>query len=358
KLVAAVLGDCVGGYFQSQYHTPITTYSHVVIISSLWFPLRYFTLRDDTAMTRCLVQSLLTRAGFDWAGFDEQDMASSHSAGQGYGAGVIQVLRKLESPYLNDLPARTGSVQRSWLIWEWWCNEVSGSISIAVLLYILSLFLSLAFCSQYSRLDATLTHSCSLCYNGAVLQALTVHLHLQGLWNCHISLLTNSFYRWRRWKEKILLTVTPECNYFLSHPDLQGCDERNSVSIEEIGFFLCLNCIAALHSVPTAMFCVLHCLEPRDCLTNRYVGLERTIWPWGGGTDTIACMPGAIAGSRYGIYTIPKSSRGAVWGFFSVYASFVPHRTYHWCAWPKSFIFMSSNKCKCLDFSKWQCHLD
>uniref|UniRef100_A0A8K9UJ57 ADP-ribosylhydrolase ARH3 n=1 Tax=Oncorhynchus mykiss TaxID=8022 RepID=A0A8K9UJ57_ONCMY len=275
KLVAAVLGDCVGGYFQCAM-----------------CPCKYFTLRDDTAMTRCLVQSLLTRAGFDWAGFDEQDMASSHSAGQGYGAGVIQVLRKLESPYLNDLPARTGSVQRSWLIWEWWCNEVSGSISIAVLLYILSLFLSLAFCSQYSRLDATLTHSCSLCYNGAVLQALTVHLHLQGLWNCHISLLTNSFYRWRRWKEKILLTVT------------------NSVSIEEIGFFLCLNCIAALHSVPTAMFCVLHCLEPRDCLTNRYVGLERTIWPWGGGTDTIACMPGAIAGSRYGIYTIPKSSRG------------------------------------------------
>ena len=82
----------------------------------------------------------------------------------------------------------------------------------------------------------------------------------------------------------------------------------------KIGFFLCLNSIAALHSVPTAMFCVLHCLEPRDGLTNRYVGLERTIWPWGGGTDTIACMPGAIAGSRYGIYTIPKSSRGAVKG--------------------------------------------
>uniref|UniRef100_A0A8C7G120 ADP-ribosylhydrolase ARH3 n=1 Tax=Oncorhynchus kisutch TaxID=8019 RepID=A0A8C7G120_ONCKI len=326
-LVAVLLGDCV-----AQYHTPITTYSHVVIISSLWFPLRYFTLRDDTAMTRCLVQSLLTRAGFDWAGFDEQDMAISvlNTAilqGRGtYGAGVIQVLRKLESPYLNDLPARTGSVQWSWLIWEWWCNEVSGSISTAVLLYILSLFLSLSFCSRYSRLGATLTHSCSLCYNGAVLQALTVHLRLQGLWNCHISLLTNSFYRWRRWKEKIL--NEPEFPFCYRLHRVKDMMERNSVSIEEVISDLG-NSIAALHSVPTAMFCVLHCLEPQDGLPNRYVGLERTIWPWGRGTDTIACMPGAIAGSRYGIYTIPKSSRGAVKGGPGPVEVKYPHKIHH-----------------------------
>ena len=33
---------------------------------------------------------------------------------------------------------------------------------------------------QYSRSGAMLTHSCSLGYNGAVLQALAVHLSLQG----------------------------------------------------------------------------------------------------------------------------------------------------------------------------------
>lgn len=33
---------------------------------------------------------------------------------------------------------------------------------------------------QFARLGATLTHSCSLGYNGAVLQALAVHLSLQG----------------------------------------------------------------------------------------------------------------------------------------------------------------------------------
>lgn len=33
---------------------------------------------------------------------------------------------------------------------------------------------------QFARLGAMLTHSCSLGYNGALLQALAVHLSLQG----------------------------------------------------------------------------------------------------------------------------------------------------------------------------------
>lgn len=92
---------------------------------------------DDTAMARCVVQSLLNHAGFD-----EQDMARryvvktsvsetsltytnmqtgglascssrfakeySSSPGRGYGSGVIQVLKKLSSPQLSDVyqPAR------------------------------------------------------------------------------------------------------------------------------------------------------------------------------------------------------------------------------------------------------------
>lgn len=36
------------------------------------------------------------------------------------------------------------------------------------------------FSLQFARLGAMLTHSCSLGYNGAVLQALAVHLSLQG----------------------------------------------------------------------------------------------------------------------------------------------------------------------------------
>ncbi|MEQ2186408.1 hypothetical protein GOODEAATRI_028153, partial [Goodea atripinnis] len=70
------------------------------------------------------------------------------------------------------------------------------------------------------------------------------------------------------------------------------------------------NGIAALRSVPTAIFCVLHCLQPRDYLPENYSGLERTIaysLALGGDTDTIACMAGAIAGAHYGIESVPQS---------------------------------------------------
>lgn len=73
--------------------------------------------------------------------------------------------------------------------------------------------------------------------------------------------------------------------------------------------FLVGNGIAALHSVPTAIFCVLHCLQPRECLPESYGGLERTIaysLALGGDTDTIACMAGAIAGAHYGIEAVPQ----------------------------------------------------
>lgn len=75
--------------------------------------------------------------------------------------------------------------------------------------------------------------------------------------------------------------------------------------------FLCTgNGIAALQSVPTAIFCVLHCLEPQEGLPERYGGLERTMaysLALGGDTDTIACMAGAIAGAHYGIEAIPQT---------------------------------------------------
>lgn len=41
-------------------------------------------------------------------------------------------------------------------------------------------FLLCLLLGQYARLGAMLTHSCSLGYNGAILQALAVHLSLQG----------------------------------------------------------------------------------------------------------------------------------------------------------------------------------
>uniref|UniRef100_A0A4W5LY81 Uncharacterized protein n=1 Tax=Hucho hucho TaxID=62062 RepID=A0A4W5LY81_9TELE len=150
--------------------------------------------------------------------------------------------------------------------------------------------LSLSFCSQYSRLGATLNRSCSLCYNGAVLQALTVHLCLQGLWDSLFDMFLCGLSEVIKDELAVRDLNEPEFPFCYRLHRVKDVMERNSVSIEEVISELGHNNIAALHSVPTAMFCVLHCLEPRDGLPNR-----------NSDTDTIA-----IAGAHYGIYTISQ----------------------------------------------------
>ena len=44
-------------------------------------------------------------------------------------------------------------------------------------------------------------------------------------------------------------------------------------------------------------------------------------------------------------------------GLFSAYSSLFRRQTLYWCAAPKSSIFMSSNKCKCLKFAKTELEL-
>ncbi|KAM3833893.1 ADP-ribosylhydrolase ARH3-like [Diretmus argenteus] len=237
-LVAAVLGDCIGGEFEGAEEVPMeNVLRHLSSLDDDTKGDGILEYSDDTAMSRCVVQSLLTRAGFD-----EQDMARrfakeySVSPGRGYGSGVIQVLKKLSSPQLSDVfqPAR---------------DQFNGRGSFG---------------------------------NGGAMR------------------------------------VAPFALAFPDYTDVKrDLMDRSKVSIEEVISELG-NGIAALHSVPTAIFCVLYCLQPRESLPANYGGLERTMaysLALGGDTDTIACMAGAIAGAHYGIEAIPqawiKSCEGA-----------------------------------------------
>ncbi|XP_052226762.1 ADP-ribosylhydrolase ARH3-like isoform X2 [Dreissena polymorpha] len=67
--------------------------------------------------------------------------------------------------------------------------------------------------------------------------------------------------------------------------------------------------IAALDSVPAALYCFLRALNEIDGLEGRN-GFERTIMysiSHGGDTDTVASMAGALAGAYYGLEMIPSS---------------------------------------------------
>nr|ACO09299.1 Hypothetical protein AF_1724 [Osmerus mordax] len=308
-LVGAVLGDCVGGEFEGAEEVPMDrVLQHLNGLQDEDRGEGILQYSDDTAMTRCVVQSLLTRAGFD-----EQDMAYSFakeyslSPGRGYGSGVIQVLKKLRVPKLNDVfqPARAQFNGRG-------SFGNGGAMRAAPF--------ALAFrdhgdVKRYARLGAMLTHSCSLGYNGAVLQALAVHLSLQGALDRPHKFINRLIMEMEEVESE---EAARQDARLLKESEFPFCDrlhrvkdlmERNQVSIEEVISELG-NGIAALHSVPTAIFCVLHCLEVREGLPENYRGMERTMaysLVLGGDTDTIACMGGAIAGAHYGVDAVPNA---------------------------------------------------
>ncbi|XP_072314005.1 ADP-ribosylhydrolase ARH3 isoform X2 [Eucyclogobius newberryi] len=308
-LVAGVLGDCIGGEFEGAEEVPMErVLAHLNGLDDEMKGNGVLEYSDDTAMSRCVVQSLLTRTGFD-----EQDLARrfakeySASPGRGYGSGVIQVLKKLSCPRLSDVfqPAR---------------DQFNGRGSFGNGGAMRAAPFGLAFrnttdVKRCARLGAMLTHSCSLGYNGAILQALAVHFSLRGALNTPQQFINNLIAEMEEVENteaackdaRILKEAEkPFCERLHRVKELMN---RSNVSIEEVISELG-NGIAALHSVPTAIFCVLHCLKPLECLPQSYGGLERTIafsLALGGDTDTIACMAGAIAGAHYGIEPIPPS---------------------------------------------------
>lgn len=308
-LVAGVLGDCIGGEFEGAEEVPMeSVLEHLSGLDDETKGNGILEYSDDTAMARCVVQSLLTRTGFD-----EQDMARrfakeySASPGRGYGSGVIQVLKKLSCPRLSDVfqPARDQFNGR---------GSFGNGGAMRAAPFALT-FPDITDVKRFAQLGAMLTHSCSLGYNGAILQALAVHFSLEGALEAPQQFI-NSLITEMEEVESTEVSLSdarglkelekPFCERLHRVKELM---DRSKVSIEEVISELG-NGIAALHSVPTAIFCVLHCLKPLECLPKSYGGLERTIaysLALGGDTDTIACMAGAIAGAHYGIETIPQS---------------------------------------------------
>ncbi|XP_067167540.1 ADP-ribosylhydrolase ARH3 [Apteryx mantelli] len=315
-LAGALLGDCLGAVFEGR--------SVVKLPELLRFlgglepapgageppgSARRETLSytDDTAMSRSVVQSLLAKREFD-----EVDMAKRFAEeykkepNRGYGMAVVNVFKKLLSPKCSDVfePARAQFNGKG-------SYGNGGAMRVAGIPLVYS---DVQDVKKFAKLSAELTHANSLGYNGAILQALAVHLALQG----ELS------------KESFL-------EQLISHMEDVEADDRSLTDARALGFedlpfsrrlkkikeFLELssvpkadvlfelgNGIAALRSVPTAIYSFLRCMEADPDIPDHYSNLQRTIIyciSLGGDTDTIATMAGAIAGAYYGEEQIPPS---------------------------------------------------
>nr|XP_010958202.1 ADP-ribose glycohydrolase ARH3 [Camelus bactrianus] len=266
-------------------------------------------------MARALVQSLLAKEAFD-----EVDMAHRFAQeyrkdpDRGYGAGVITVFKKLLSPKCRDVfePARAqfngkGSYGNGGAM------RVAG-ISLA--------YSSVQDVQKFARLSAQLTHASSLGYNGAILQALAVHLALQGESSSdhfleqllgHMEELESDAQSVSDARE-LGMEERPYSSRLKKIGELL---EQDSVTREEVVSELG-NGIAAFDSVPTAIYCFLRCMEPDPEIPSAFNSLQRTLIysiSLGGDTDTIATMAGAIAGAYYGMEQVPESWQQSCEGY-------------------------------------------
>uniref|UniRef100_A0A8C6X384 ADP-ribosylhydrolase ARH3 n=1 Tax=Naja naja TaxID=35670 RepID=A0A8C6X384_NAJNA len=326
-LLGALLGDCLGGEFEARESVSAPELLRFVLaLRPLPSPPRegpaaepgeesgrrvskilYYS--DDTAMAHSIVRSLLAKQDFD-----EVDMAKRFAEeydkdpDRSYGGGVVTVFKKLLSPKCRDVfePARQqfngkGSYGNGGAM------RVAG-ISLA--------YSDVQDVKKYAKLSAELTHANSLGYNGAILQALAVHYALRGESN-RDKFLDHLIGQMEDVEADDKSVADAQMLGYEDRPfskrlkKIREFLEQGSVSRSDVLLELG-NGIAALHSVPTAIYSFLRCMESHPDVPDSYNCLQRTIMYCillGGDTDTIATMAGAIAGAFYGEEQVPQSWR-------------------------------------------------
>ncbi|KAF0313312.1 Poly(ADP-ribose) glycohydrolase ARH3 [Amphibalanus amphitrite] len=301
-MVGSLVGDCLGEPFEHDdwdelpNEAQLDDYIQQLIQSKVKVPYKPYT--DDTAMTRCIANSFISKQAFD-----AKDMARRFTKEffaeprRGYGGSVPAVfgaLRKsdFEQPFL---PAReqfngTGSYGNG------------GAMRVAPVA--LFCYNSTEALIDTARQSARITHAHREGYNGAILQCLAVHQALQAdpaqpLDGARfISRLREHMERLEKCDEdeivdagrleapfQKVLTVAEELLRRSPPP------ARGSV-VDLLG-----HDVTALSSVPTAIYCFLRALQPLPGIQTES-GLVRAIQyaiSLGGDTDTIASMAGAIA---------------------------------------------------------------
>ncbi|XP_077337842.1 ADP-ribosylhydrolase ARH3 isoform X2 [Lithobates pipiens] len=304
-LLGALMGDCIGAVFEGESCVSTLFLKRVLESLDKDGKPKVLTYTDDTAMTRSMVQSLLENKEFD-----AKDLADRftkeyfNDPDRGYGPGVIHVFEKLYSGEYSNVftPAKEQFNGKG--------SYGNGAAMRAVAIPLA--FPNIADVIKYAKTSGKLTHASSLGYNGAVLQALAVHYALQGEQSrdSFLSRLLDHMGEIEADEKsksdavELELGEFPYCKRLEKIKEFldKRCVPREDV-VDQLG-----NGVAALESVPTAIYSFLRCMDPVEDLPKEFNILQRTLgycFLLGGDTDTIATMAGAIAGAYHGDVQVP-----------------------------------------------------
>lgn len=306
SMLGVLAGDCLGSPYEAE--ETLTSGMKLVLQRSLdklegptyKAPVMQFT--DDSAMTLCLAESLVEKTGLDIVDLAKRFVKTYYKEpNRGYGPGVVTVFQKLRGNKFTDLitPAREQfNGQGSW-------GNGSAMRIAPVALFSYADYEKLL---EMSRESSRITHAHKVGIDGAILQAIAIRKSL--LSDPKEELNTSEFID--DLITKMDKVEVDEEGLDLEDPQpyksqlglmkgliLEGNGEGPHADrvVQKLG-----NSVAALYSVPTAIFCFLRAQKPIKGIETENP-LRRAIQyaiSLGGDTDTIGSMTGALAGAFYG----------------------------------------------------------
>lgn len=349
SLVGGIVGDCIGAVFEGFSWASVVGLEKVLTLAKKVEEKHknkedgaakkrkkdYFEFTDDSAMARSVVKSLIQNNGLninDMARrFTEEYMRERD---RGYGASVTTVFQALaDSDYLDVYGPAKAQFDGSGSYGNGGAMRISPA----------GVFAHRKNMDFNQLIDLTdkitrLTHTHIQAIHGAVLQSYAVNLALRTTTLDVDSFLQELITKMQVLEQEALeekqklKKVSPNkdgtedtndsesanMSELEKEPDYPYCTKlakiRDFVKREklpdpeeirdELGVF-----IAALDSVPAAIYCFLRATKPIEGLEDRNP-FERTILyaiSLGGDTDTVATMAGSIAGAYYGLDLIPES---------------------------------------------------
>uniref|UniRef100_A0A182NRP3 ADP-ribosylhydrolase ARH3 n=1 Tax=Anopheles dirus TaxID=7168 RepID=A0A182NRP3_9DIPT len=304
SLLGALVGDCCGAPFEGQLMdsgAKLILKKNLDKLEGPAFSAPYKKYTDDTAMT---IQT--AKAFVDPKGYSQKLLAKNYvveffkEPNRGYGAAVGEVFRKLRQSKLSD---PTGPAMAQF--------NGSGSFGNGAAMRVspVALYCANKSIDELVRLvkeSSEVTHTNVLGVNGAVLQALAIRQSLL--------LNPNEPFCWKTFLAELKQHVVElekendpdlDSNPHAYENQLHNMEKLLENSVEpsdENVLNLLGHSVAALYSVPTAVYCFLRHTQdlPKDTDRKSFRNTLEYAISLGGDCDTIGSMACAISGAYYG----------------------------------------------------------